>query len=563
MNFKLVFRFLSVTFMVLWFGGLLQAQTKTLIFPRVGQAAATLIPPSLPQTGTEGTRVNYNVVYNNLAVFQMGVSLVNAGGQTANMVLTVYNENGNKLNGPEITNPAIVSLPAGHQIARYVSELFGSSIQHKVGWIEAVCTGGDVKGFYFIFDNAFNFLSGTAAIPKEKATAKIILPLLDQRTTSDGKEYRTEVDIINPGENPVKIVLKQWFKEQGFSGDDYYYTGHSLLTWEKQILPHGKIQLDWIFEALRYKNQPGTNYFELLSEGGNIVASETVFRNSGPQPGIANQTHSVSAVTGMSQTEGIYSLTPSTGLPYARTHVTFGAGWYTKFVYIRPRFLFNFMIWDQSGKPVTIIPNRCGEKPGSCLLPVIHFNEKVPLNLEDLLTASSPSTLNGSISFWALKQSSASPPEDGTLDWVEYGPTAIVAGQEVHADDFRALVPPFPPTVSAIYPHVAEGGFAPNESFGTGIAIRDIRIGDWADKEANHVVLELYAADGKLLQTANVDLGPAWKIAMTLPQLFPNMVLPQFGGYIKASGTKPFVSFGMYWVEKNGKLVAVSMIPQL
>jgi len=211
------------------------------------------------------------------------------------------------------------------------------------------------------------------------------------------------------------------------------------------------------------------------------------------------------------------------------------------------------MVWDQNGNSLFGDPNYGTSEwlPGGT-----GTDAKRSTDLTSMLPKP-VANLNGSLSFLIYGLAGLN---RSMLDWTEFGPTNPDGSA---SDAFRAYVPPTPTVTSAVYPHVAEGSFGPGQSFGTGLAIKDIRPGYWLQRDLNIITVELYSADGRLLQTARVELGPAQKISKTIPELFPQMAIPQFGGYMKASGTQPFVSFGLYWVEKNGKLVAVSMIPQL
>jgi len=97
------------------------------------------IIPSSPQNGTEFT----------------GIAFLT--GTAMSVVLKAFDESGNLVVGPGIRNPTSITLTAGQQYARLVSELFG--LQSFDGWIEAdasapglgifVATGSsDMQGLY-------------------------------------------------------------------------------------------------------------------------------------------------------------------------------------------------------------------------------------------------------------------------------------------------------------------------------------------------------------------------------------------------------------------------------
>jgi hypothetical protein len=599
MKHKLVLRIsLLVSAMLIGNGGALltQSTTKVLIFPRLGQARQVA---SFPQNLTWSEFIKGDVVYNNVAMFQTGIAFTNAGSESATVTLTAIGEDGQPLAGPDIINPSVMpmddpripgQIPAGMQVARYVWQIFGKGILGKVGYIKAECTGGDIKAYYAIYDDGFDCLSLAEPSPLEKAGTRKVLPLLDRRAADSGGFFSTKIDIVNVEDFPIVVTIKQWAIQNG--GDrgtgpgSYFgfYVNYPEWTTSRYIPAHGKIELDWSYEALIWAgaNFPGNNYLVVTSENGSFLGSEVILRNDAPLN--VNRTHSISVVTGMSQEEGFWEKT-TIGRGSVRPHITAGYGWFTQLLVFGPGFenrlgdengtWLNWGIcgYDSSGNPTT----KCDTNLEGTL------GEKAAYNVADLFTYYAsptglvhrpvPAQLNGSLHIY-LDYSRAGP-EEATLDWVVYGPTNP---DGTNSDSFRSVVPPTPATTSACYPHVAEGEFAPGQSFGMGMAFADTRSViqeeyKWIDPRVNHIILELYRSDGTLLQTTGIDLCMGCKIAKTLPELFPGMKIPQLGGYIKARGTTkfvnpgepagilPFASFAEFWVVKDGKIKSASMIP--
>ena len=54
------------------------------------------------------------------------------------------------------------------------------------------------------------------------------------------------------------------------------------------------------------------------------------------------------------------------------------------------------------------------------------------------------------------------------------------------------------------------------------------------------MTFRLYSATGERLQTKRVDLTPGEKRALPLPLLFPDMKIPQLGGYVRIHSNMPF-----------------------
>jgi hypothetical protein len=566
-------------------GGTLLTQsstTKVLAFPRVSMAEGiSKFPTDASLPATWKGFVSGNVVYNNIAEFQMGIAFTNASNQPSNVTLTAYGPSGNLISGQDIHNPATMLqdvqgkdtpiIPAWYQVAKYIYEIFGTGILKKEGWVRVDCTGGNIVGLDFLYPDDFHYISGAQALDAKNASYRVLLPLLDCRPVDlwqyyssqlpIGPFYRTYVEVINPSDTVAKVTINQWFKQNG--GYLTYPVYAPYLNWIGFVPPNGKVHLNWNYEAL---TDPGDNFLEVLSEGGKVLAHQVSFLNDDALT--VKKTLTLTAVNGMSPAEGTYAqpidTTPAPGktyIPLARPHIVNGAGWYTQFLYLhspRPNGWIgttfgDYMIFDQNGQAQTW--TQCGTTP--CWPKVPSHATKTMLNFSDLMPLMSKSAqFSGSISYRNISEST---PDAGLLDWVVYGPTN---SDNSYSNAFRTIVPPISATTQAVYPHVAEGQFAPGRFFGTGLAIRDIRSGDNLDPTPNHIALELHGSDGTLLQTAGFDLGRGYKISMTLPQLFPNMALPQFGGYVKSSGTKPYVSFGVYWVTSDGQLITASMIPQ-
>lgn len=551
---------LSLT-IVFWLGGSgLLAQNKILVFPRVAQAQGTPIPRR-PSLGQYPNIAYYDPVYQNLAEFQMGIALTNVSKTASGHVaLTAYGEDGKPLAGSNITNPAFADLSPGNQKAKYAFEYFGQGIMQKIAWVEASYTTGDIRGFYLVYDNAFNFLSGAEAIPLEKADTKVVLPIADAyRDDMLGSEYRTEIDIVNPNNASVKITLEYYFQR---NTDKQYYKK----TWEKIISPKGKIQADW-FDFDNYeqgeKHDSVNSYFKLYSDLPIIASGTTLFNSSPTKFAIVDKTYSLAVVPGVSIEESLRMAGKdwNSGLPVVRPHVAIAPGWRTKLISITGSG--NFLILDENGQILN--QDQCAEGSTCWQRISVDYLGKKEADIASFFK--SPITnFGGSLTYEPIGIPDT-PAEKGLMYYEEFTSDKVEFFSDeqgvIRANAFRVLVPPISKTFEAVLGHVAEGEFAPGQSFGTGLAVRDSRMSNTdQDKDVNKILLELYASDGKLVDSKTWELGPAAKFAKTAQELFPKMSIPQFSGYIKITGTRPFVSLGMYWVNKHGRIVSTSMIPQ-
>ena len=320
-------------FFAMFFAGTSVAQTtKTLIFPRVSQIAqADYFPKTLdPSWGASISQVNYH----NVGEFQLGIALTNAGTTASSVTFTAYGQDGQLLQGNNITNPSFMpmddpsiskgEIPAGMQVARYAWQIFGTGVLGKIGWIKLDYTGGDIKGFYFIYNDAFDFMSGTVAIPAENAATQIPLPFFTEGLQI-GRTFSTQVDVINPNSTPANITITQWYI-QSTDGQTYFgYVNQPAMTYTATIPAFGKIQIEWSCEILVYSgaNMPGNNYL-LVNSDTPIITSEFVFRND--DAANVNKTYALSVITGRSQKEGIWQQNA-----YSVPQVTAGSGWFTGF----------------------------------------------------------------------------------------------------------------------------------------------------------------------------------------------------------------------------------------
>ena len=172
---------------------------------------------------------------------------------------------------------------------------------------------------------------------------------------------------------------------------------------------------------------------------------------------------------------------------------------------------------------------------------------------------STPEGFSGSMSYQI-----AAPPKSkqaGLLAFVEVGIDAIAGSPPQY---FRAVIPPIPLAGEAVLEHVAFGPDSEARIWGTGVIVRDGRIPLRQNStRKNRVNFRLFSASGERLQTRDLDLVPGEKRALSLPLLFPEMRIPQFGGYVRIQSNMPIQFLASYWLTRNDKTIAAAMIPQI
>ena len=91
----------------------------------------------------------------------LGLALSNPNLTEVTATLTAFGYDGKALAGTGLTNPTTMKLPASGQRALRISEIFGTGINGKSGWVEIKSSSSLVKGFFLIFDSALTYIDGT------------------------------------------------------------------------------------------------------------------------------------------------------------------------------------------------------------------------------------------------------------------------------------------------------------------------------------------------------------------------------------------------------------------
>ncbi len=130
-----------------------------------------------------------------------GVALVNPGTADAVVTLTAFGADGQPLGGDGIRNPVELTIPAGQQVAKEASELFGSGADPlAAAWILASSNSDGLTGFFLLMNPALTLLDGAdPPLPAQKCVFNLI------RLDSG---YTTELDIINPNDSSVDLQLQ-------------------------------------------------------------------------------------------------------------------------------------------------------------------------------------------------------------------------------------------------------------------------------------------------------------------------------------------------------------------
>jgi hypothetical protein len=198
------------------------------------QSQATASPTPLTATTSMGLNVVPGIGRN------LGVAIANPGGTSAQITLTLY-----AANGDAVGTPATLSIPAGGQIARWVTELFpatslGAAFRGSVSVQSS--TPVSIIGFQFSgaqFSTLTVPLSNPAAVPANGPVGGPNAAMFPQFVMSAGWATALDllnntsspttgrVDVFDPGGNPLAV---QW---NGSSQSSFIYS----------IPPNGTVSL--------------------------------------------------------------------------------------------------------------------------------------------------------------------------------------------------------------------------------------------------------------------------------------------------------------------------------
>jgi len=112
---------------------------------------------------------------------QLGIAWTNTLNRAISLRATARGYDGQLITGSGLQNPAELTVPAGGQIARLASEVFGAGIAGRSGWVELTASEAGFNGFFELFDNALSTSDG-GAFPTAPS-ARLFFPHVDKDTT--------------------------------------------------------------------------------------------------------------------------------------------------------------------------------------------------------------------------------------------------------------------------------------------------------------------------------------------------------------------------------------------
>jgi len=129
-----------------------------------------------------------------------GIALANISPRNAHLTLTAFDPLGMKINGANITNPAILQLNANQQLPVLASQIFGEGIRsaNAVGWIKVEGDVPEVVGSFLSFNSDLSRMDG--ADVSSRTMTSFVFPELQ----ADGF---SQFHMANPNDAPAHVAL--------------------------------------------------------------------------------------------------------------------------------------------------------------------------------------------------------------------------------------------------------------------------------------------------------------------------------------------------------------------
>jgi hypothetical protein len=152
-----------------------------------------------------------------------GIAVANLSGTDAILTFWAFDRDGEEIKGPDITNPAAVSVAGAEQMAILDFQLYGSGLPEKspVGWIKVDSTVSKVAGFFLSLDSDLSTMDG-ADVSSETLTS-FVFPEIESAGF-------TQIHVASPGTEEAQVNFELY-------GSD----GQVRNTATRKIKPNGAI----------------------------------------------------------------------------------------------------------------------------------------------------------------------------------------------------------------------------------------------------------------------------------------------------------------------------------
>ena len=157
--------------------------------------SVVLLVATCSVTATAQSVLNFPRVISTEQIFT-GIAVGNPTSASVTVTFTAYEADGNLVSAGR-PNPTTEMVPAGGQLARQYSELFGTGSFN--GWVQATSASSGLTGFFLNANPSVTDLDGALA---PDAGVEFVLPFAVEDSTA-----KTEVTVVNVGGEPATATL--------------------------------------------------------------------------------------------------------------------------------------------------------------------------------------------------------------------------------------------------------------------------------------------------------------------------------------------------------------------
>lgn len=129
-------------------------------------------------------------------------ALANPSAADALVYFSLYDQSGQLVDDPDVENPVALTITAGHQIAFFVKDIFGTGASAYISWMRAVSLNQEIQGFFLkIASGSGLFMDGATA--RTEAAPRQLLPC----QAGPGDEPGRVFSLVNPSSASTQFQI--------------------------------------------------------------------------------------------------------------------------------------------------------------------------------------------------------------------------------------------------------------------------------------------------------------------------------------------------------------------
>jgi hypothetical protein len=406
----------------------------------------------------------------------LGVALANWGKTAADVLLTQFDDGGRQA-ATDLTNPRMITLAPGEQVAMLSDAIHGPAPSGTRGWIRADSSSSEVSGYFVEGAADRTVLDGAAAASQSSTVLYFTRPV----PADGGATYANTIELVNPGSEAAGVDL-EWFDDGGVR--------RAAAT--RKIDPRGRLGAD----AAALFDAPGaasSGYVRATSAAGligyqSLETSGAIAALAARPPSTASTLYSAQFASGRAAAVRYFtdlSLT-NTSTATRRIEIT---------------------LLGDDGRPaagvtnpvvITLAPGARSGRRGESLFGLPDARDAASLTTGSLVVRADGPGVLGDVLF------------GDALDGRFLAAAAL--------DDA--------PASSLLFSQLAQGRTSGGPAYFTGLALHN------PNADAITATIELFSESGERTGSARLLLGSGERVARTLPEYLPGMP-DQHQGYLR------------------------------